>query len=53
VLVDGDWGAAEWVWREVRYVTGRVHEAEDAVVFQVCDGLLVYWREYFDVGSMG
>lgn len=52
VLIDGEQGAAEWTWRELRRTTGRWHEAEDAIIFQVgADGKIVYWREYFDTAS--
>lgn len=48
VLVDGEAGAVEWVWTERRHADGRRVTMEDAIVFRVRDGALVYWREYFD-----
>ncbi|MDQ3250156.1 MAG: nuclear transport factor 2 family protein [Chloroflexota bacterium] len=51
VLVDGEQGAAEWTWSEVRYADGQRHTAEDAIVFAVREGKIVYWREYFDTAN--
>lgn len=48
VLCDGDQGTAEWSWSETSRADGRRHVAEDAVVFELRDGKIVYWREYFD-----
>jgi uncharacterized protein (TIGR02246 family) len=53
VMVMGDEGAAEWTWSETRIATGTRHSAEDAVIFQMRDGKIVYWREYFDTAQMG
>ncbi len=49
----GDLGAAEWTWSEMRLATGRRHSAEDAIIFALRDGKIVYWREYFDTAQMG
>jgi limonene-1,2-epoxide hydrolase len=46
VLVDGDDGAVEWVWTERR--GDELVTMEDAIAFSVRDGLVTYWREYFD-----
>ncbi len=48
VLLDGDAGAVEWTWSETRRADGRRRGVEDAIVFVVRDGQIVYWREYFD-----
>ena len=48
VVVNGDLGAAEWTWREHDPRTGRWSTMHDAVVFEVRDGLVTRWREYFD-----
>jgi uncharacterized protein (TIGR02246 family) len=53
VMVMGDEGAAEWTWSETRRATGTRHSADDAVIFQVRDGKILYWREYFDTAQMG
>ena len=49
----GDQGAAEWTWSETRLATGQRHSAEDAIIFTLRDGKIVYWREYFDTAQMG
>ena len=51
VLVDGDQGAAEWTWTETRLPSGSRHTAEDSIIFEVRDGKIVYWREYFDTAN--
>jgi len=48
LLVDGDQGAIEWRWTEVRRADGQAHTADDAIIFTVKNGKIVYWREYFD-----
>jgi ketosteroid isomerase-like protein len=48
VLADGDQGAAEWTWRERLRDDGSRRTYEDALIFELRDGQLVYWREYFD-----
>ncbi len=52
VLLDGDEGAVEWDWREVRRADGRTYRAEDSIIFSLRDGKIVYWREYFDTAQM-
>ena len=44
---------AEWTWSETRLATGQRHSAEDAIIFTLRDGKIVYWREYFDTAQMG
>jgi len=46
VLVDGDDGAVEWVWTERR--GDDLVTMEDAIAFSTREGLVTYWREYFD-----
>ena len=48
VLADGTLGAVEWVWTETDGATGTQRTMEDAIVFELRDGKLIYWREYFD-----
>lgn len=38
--------ALEWRWSETDRVTGRVTEYDDAIVGQLRNGKIVYWREY-------
>jgi uncharacterized protein (TIGR02246 family) len=53
VMVMGDQGAAEWRWTETRRATNTQHSADDAVIFELRDGKIIYWREYFDTRQMG
>jgi uncharacterized protein (TIGR02246 family) len=48
VVADGAVGAAEWSWSEREHASGARRTFADAIVFEVRDGLVVYWREYFD-----
>ena len=51
VLLDGDQGAVEWTWSEIRCADGSRHTAEDAIIFELCEDKIVYWREYFDTAD--
>jgi uncharacterized protein (TIGR02246 family) len=51
LLVDGELGAVEWTWSEHRLKSGQRHTAEDAIIFQIRDDKIVYWREYFDTAN--
>ena len=51
VLLDGTQGAVEWVWEETRREDGSRHQVEDAIIFELQDDKLIYWREYFDTGG--
>jgi uncharacterized protein (TIGR02246 family) len=46
------YGAIEWAWHETRRETGARHRADDAIIFELRDGKIVYWREYFDTAQM-
>lgn len=48
VLVEDNVGAVEWVWSEVASATNARQTMQDAIVFELRDGKLTYWREYFD-----
>lgn len=48
VLLDGQQGAVEWTWTERRKSDGRWYTMEDGIVFELQDGWVSYWREYFD-----
>jgi uncharacterized protein (TIGR02246 family) len=48
VLADGNTGAVEWIWSEASRATSQRRDMEDAIVFELRDGQLIYWREYFD-----
>jgi uncharacterized protein (TIGR02246 family) len=51
VLVDGEHGAIAWRWTEVRRSNGEAHRADDAILFTLKNGKIVYWREYFDTAQ--
>jgi limonene-1,2-epoxide hydrolase len=51
VLAVANQGAVEWTWRERRRAETEEHSAEDAIIFEVLDGQIVYWREYFDTAN--
>jgi uncharacterized protein (TIGR02246 family) len=38
--------AVEWRWSETDRATGRITAYDDAIVGQLHDGKIVYWREY-------
>lgn len=46
VLCDGDQCAVEWSWRETRLLDNSQHSADDAIIFTLQNGEIVYWREY-------
>ena len=48
ILCDGDQGAVEWVWHETRKGDGETYTMEDAIIFEIKEGKLIYWREYFE-----
>lgn len=48
VIVAGNKGVVEWSFAETRRADGYTHVMEDAVVFELRDDEIVYWREYFD-----
>ena len=52
LVVDDQACALEWTWSEVRRADGRRRSADDAIVFVLRDGLIAYWREYFDTRAM-
>ena len=52
LILDGDQGALEWTWSETRRADGRRRTVEDAIIFVLHEGLIVYWREYFDTAAL-
>ena len=41
-------GVIEWSFAETRRSDGWTHVMEDAIVFEVQNNQVTYWREYFD-----
>ena len=52
LIVDGDQGALEWTWSETRVADGQRRSVQDAIIFELRDGKIVYWREYFDTHGL-
>jgi uncharacterized protein (TIGR02246 family) len=52
VLLDGDQGAVEWTWSETNRHDGYRSTVEDGIIFELQDGKIVLWREYFDTAAM-
>ncbi|MFM2315422.1 MAG: hypothetical protein RLZZ04_4700 [Cyanobacteriota bacterium] len=47
-IIDGDRGAVEWDWRDQNRKTGKSGWAEDAIIFELANGKIIYWREYIE-----
>jgi uncharacterized protein (TIGR02246 family) len=47
-IIDGNRGAVEWDWRDQNRKTGKSGWAEDAIVFELANGKIIYWREYIE-----
>lgn len=47
-IIDGNCGAVEWDWRDQNRQTGKSGWAEDAIVFELANGKIIYWREYIE-----
>jgi uncharacterized protein (TIGR02246 family) len=47
-IIDGDRGAVEWDWRDQNRQTGKSGWAEDAIIFELAKGKIIYWREYIE-----
>ncbi|MGN6673666.1 MAG: nuclear transport factor 2 family protein [Thermomicrobiales bacterium] len=52
LILDGEQGALEWTWSETRRADGRRHTVEDAIIFVLHKGQILYWREYFDTAAL-
>ncbi len=53
LIVKGNEGAIEWTWSETEKESGKQSQAEDAIIFELEDGKIKYWREYIDKESEG
>ncbi|MGF1477936.1 MAG: nuclear transport factor 2 family protein [Cyanophyceae cyanobacterium] len=51
IVVSGNEGVVEWRWSDVNDRTGEKTLADDAIVFELEDGKIKYWREYIDTQS--
>jgi uncharacterized protein (TIGR02246 family) len=43
--------AVEWHYEDTEQSTGKRNRSDDAIVIEVQNGLISYWREYFDTGG--
>lgn len=41
-------GAIEWTWQDKNRETGKISYAEDAIIFQLQNNKIIYWREYIE-----
>lgn len=48
VVVEGNQAAVEWHYEDTEKATGKCNQADDAIVLEVKNGRIRYWREYFD-----
>ncbi len=51
VFSDGKEGAVEWTWSDKNKKTGKTSRIDDAIIFELKGGKIIYWREYFDKQS--
>jgi uncharacterized protein (TIGR02246 family) len=47
-IVEGNRAAVEWHYEDTETATGKRNQADDAIVIEVQNGRISYWREYFD-----
>ena len=48
IVIDDNKGAVEWDWRDRDRKSNKEGFAEDAIVFELENGKIVYWREYIE-----
>ena len=48
IIIDDSQGAVEWDWRDRDRQSNKEGFAEDAIIFELEDGKIVYWREYIE-----
>lgn len=48
IIYDHPYGAVQWSWRDVERQTGKKNYAEDAIIFELDNQQIVYWREYIE-----
>jgi uncharacterized protein (TIGR02246 family) len=50
-IVDGNRAAVEWHYEDTETATGKRNQADDAIVIEIENGRISYWREYFDTSG--
>ena len=48
IIIEDNSGAVEWDWSDKSRQTNVAAYAEDAIIFQLKNSKIVYWREYID-----
>ena len=48
IVIDGSQAAVEWDWRDRERQSNKEGFAQDAIIFKLQDGKIVYWREYIE-----
>ncbi|WP_245894294.1 nuclear transport factor 2 family protein [Chamaesiphon polymorphus] len=51
IIIDGQRAAVEWHYEDTEQATGNRNQSDDAIVLEVENGRISYWREYFDTGG--
>lgn len=51
IIIDGNRAAVEWHYEDMEQATGQRSQSDDAIVIEFHNGLISYWREYFDTGG--
>jgi uncharacterized protein (TIGR02246 family) len=51
IIIDGQRAAVEWHYEDTEKATGNRNQSDDAIVLDVENGQISYWREYFDTGG--
>jgi uncharacterized protein (TIGR02246 family) len=51
IIIDRDKAAVEWHYEDTEKATGKRNRSDDAIVLEVQNGRISYWREYFDPGG--
>lgn len=48
IIIEGNKGAIEWDWSDRNRQTQTISNAEDAIIFELRQHKIIYWREYID-----
>ena len=48
IIVQENEGAVEWIWSDVNKETSQRTDADDAIIFELQNDKITYWREYID-----
>ncbi len=48
IIANGNQGSVEWSWSEVNRKTREISDAEDAIILEIEQGKIKYWREYIE-----